>query len=137
MAPVLVFVGMIIGQPMDLIFSPLELIAIVLAVYVTRNLIYDGESSWLEGLILVGVYSCSASRSCTTPGPIRPTRWPRPRRPRPARDRLRAASKRRSAASLAGNLMLRWLEFVVGLLVWLGVIWDGFATIVLPRPWRR
>ena len=29
--------------------------------------------------------------------------------------------------------MLRWLEFVVGLLVWLGVIWDGFATIVLPR----
>ena len=29
--------------------------------------------------------------------------------------------------------MLGWLEFVVGLLVWLGVIWDGFATIVLPR----
>jgi Ca2+:H+ antiporter len=55
-APLLVFVGMIIGQPMDLVFSPLELIAIVLAVYVTRNLIYDGESSWLEGLILVGVY---------------------------------------------------------------------------------
>ena len=55
-APVLVFVGMIIGQPMDLVFSPLELIAIVLAVYVTRNLIYDGESNWLEGLILVGVY---------------------------------------------------------------------------------
>jgi hypothetical protein len=25
-------------------------------VYVTRNLIYDGESSWLEGLILIGVY---------------------------------------------------------------------------------
>ena len=29
--------------------------------------------------------------------------------------------------------MLRWLEFVVGLLIWLGVIWDGFATIILPR----
>ena len=29
--------------------------------------------------------------------------------------------------------MLRRLEFVFGLLVWLGVIWDGFATIVLPR----
>lgn len=29
--------------------------------------------------------------------------------------------------------MLRWLELVVGLLIWLGVIWDGFATIVLPR----
>ncbi|MDR3636020.1 MAG: calcium/proton exchanger [Isosphaeraceae bacterium] len=55
-APVLVFVGMLMGQNMDLIFSPLELIAIVMAVYVARNLIYDGESSWLEGLILVAVY---------------------------------------------------------------------------------
>ena len=55
-APVLVFLGMIMGQDMDLIFSPLELIAIVMAIYVTRNLIYDGESSWLEGLILIGVY---------------------------------------------------------------------------------
>ena len=36
--------------------------------------------------------------------------------------------------------MLRWSEFALGLLVWLGVIWDGFATIVLPRtvsPMRR
>ncbi len=55
-APVLVFLGVIMGQNMDLIFSPLELIAIVMAVYLTRNLIYDGESSWLEGLILVVVY---------------------------------------------------------------------------------
>jgi Ca2+:H+ antiporter len=55
-APVLVFLGVVMGRDMDLIFSPLELIAIVLAVYVARNLIYDGESSWLEGLILVAVY---------------------------------------------------------------------------------
>jgi hypothetical protein len=36
--------------------------------------------------------------------------------------------------------MLDWLEFGLGLLIWLGVIWDGFATIVLPRtvaPMRR
>ena len=44
------------GQNMDLIFSPLELIAIVMAIYLTRNLTYDGESSWLEGLMLVAVY---------------------------------------------------------------------------------
>ena len=55
-APVLVFMGILMGQEMDLIFSPLELIAIVMAIYVTRNLIYDGESSWLEGLIMIGVY---------------------------------------------------------------------------------
>jgi hypothetical protein len=36
--------------------------------------------------------------------------------------------------------MLRWLELAFGLLVWIAVIWDGFATIVLPRtvaPMRR
>ncbi len=55
-APVLVFLGVIMGQNMDLIFSPLELTAIGMAGYVTRNLIYDGESSWLEGLILIAVY---------------------------------------------------------------------------------
>jgi hypothetical protein len=36
--------------------------------------------------------------------------------------------------------MLSWLEFTAGLLVWWGVLWDGFATIILPRtvtPMRR
>ena len=44
------------GQPIDLIFSPLELIAIVMAISLTRNLTYDGESSWLEGVMLISVY---------------------------------------------------------------------------------
>jgi Ca2+:H+ antiporter len=55
-APILVFLSMVMGQNMDLVFSPLELIAIVMAIYLTRNLIYDGESSWLEGLLLIAVY---------------------------------------------------------------------------------
>jgi len=36
--------------------------------------------------------------------------------------------------------MLSWLEHAAGLLIWCGVLWDGFATIILPRtvdPWRR
>jgi hypothetical protein len=36
--------------------------------------------------------------------------------------------------------MLSWLEVAVGLLIWCGVLWDGFATIILPRtvaPMRR
>src|SRR5271168_3141036 len=36
--------------------------------------------------------------------------------------------------------MLSWLEIVAGLLLWCGVLWDGFATIILPRtvaPMRR
>ncbi len=55
-APVLVLMGMLMGQNMDLIFSPLELLAIVMAIYVTRTLTYDGESTWLEGLMLIAVY---------------------------------------------------------------------------------
>jgi hypothetical protein len=36
--------------------------------------------------------------------------------------------------------MLSRLEFAAGLLIWCGVLWDGFATIILPRtvaPMRR
>jgi hypothetical protein len=36
--------------------------------------------------------------------------------------------------------MLSWLELAIGLLIWCGVLWDGFATIILPRtvtPMRR
>ena len=36
--------------------------------------------------------------------------------------------------------MLSWLEVAVGVLIWCGVLWDGFATIILPRtvaPMRR
>lgn len=55
-APVLVFLGLLMGQDMNLVFSPLELIAIVMAIYLTRMLTYDGESSWLEGVFLLAVY---------------------------------------------------------------------------------
>lgn len=54
--PLLVFYGSAIGQGMNLVFSFIELIAIILSVTVTRNLIVDGQSSWLEGLALMVVY---------------------------------------------------------------------------------
>lgn len=55
-APILVFLGMIMGHDMNLIFSPLELIATVMATHLTRNITYDGESSWFEGVMLITVY---------------------------------------------------------------------------------
>jgi Ca2+:H+ antiporter len=55
-APVLVFAGVCFGEEMNLLFSPFELVAIGLAIIVTRSLLYDGSSSWLEGLMLVAVY---------------------------------------------------------------------------------
>jgi Ca2+:H+ antiporter len=55
-APVLVFAGWFLGQDMNLLFSPYEMWAVIMAVFITRLLIYDGESSWLEGLMLIGIY---------------------------------------------------------------------------------
>ena len=55
-APVLVFLGYLMGQDMELVFSQFELVSIILAVMVTRTLILDGASNWLEGLMLVAVY---------------------------------------------------------------------------------
>ena len=57
-APVLVFAGALMKtkETMDLLFSGFEVAAIALAVYITRNLTIDGESNWLEGLMLLAVY---------------------------------------------------------------------------------
>jgi Ca2+:H+ antiporter len=55
-APLMVFVGMRMGQNMNLVFFSLELIAIVMAIYLMRTLIYDGDSSGLEGVMLISVY---------------------------------------------------------------------------------
>jgi Ca2+:H+ antiporter len=44
------------GHDMDLHFSTFEVVAITLAVFVVGNLTRDGESNWLEGVMLVAVY---------------------------------------------------------------------------------
>ena len=55
-APVLVFVGLAIGQPMDLAFSTFEVTSVVLAVAVATAVVRDAESNWLEGAFLLLVY---------------------------------------------------------------------------------
>jgi Ca2+:H+ antiporter len=55
-APVLVFAGFLLGVDMNLLFTRYELWAVILAVFITRTLIYDGESTWLEGLMLIAIY---------------------------------------------------------------------------------
>ena len=56
-APVLIVIGRIVGHPMDLVFSEFEVISIVIAVAVGRSITLDGESNWLEGVLLVAVYA--------------------------------------------------------------------------------
>jgi Ca2+:H+ antiporter len=55
-APVLVFTGHLIGQPMDLVFTTFEIVAIFASVWVLTLIASDGESTWLEGALLLAVY---------------------------------------------------------------------------------
>jgi Ca2+:H+ antiporter len=55
-APVLVLVGFASGHPMSLVFTPLEIAGVVLAVVVMVLIAADGETTWFEGAALVAVY---------------------------------------------------------------------------------
>ncbi len=56
-APLLVLISYLMGQPMDLVFSnPLELIAIASVALVVGAISKDGEATWFEGALLIGVY---------------------------------------------------------------------------------
>jgi Ca2+:H+ antiporter len=56
-APVLVILSYLIGQPMDLVIHrPLELAALIGATLITAGVSRDGETNWLEGAMLLGIY---------------------------------------------------------------------------------
>jgi len=55
-APVLVILGALLGKPMDLVFTPLEVAAVAAAVGISALIALDGESNWLEGALLMIVY---------------------------------------------------------------------------------
>jgi Ca2+:H+ antiporter len=59
-APVLVFVSILMGHPLDLHFTPLEVVAVVLSVAVVSLVSHDGETNWLEGAMLLGLYAILA-----------------------------------------------------------------------------
>jgi Ca2+:H+ antiporter len=56
-APVLVAVSYFIGpRPMDLVFTPAEVLAMFFAVLISGHITSDGESNWFEGAMLLAVY---------------------------------------------------------------------------------
>ena len=57
LAPLLVLLGMVFHQPMDLAFTTMEVASIALAVLVTSSVIRDAETNWLEGALLLLAYS--------------------------------------------------------------------------------
>jgi len=58
MAPLLVVTGSLIGRPFNLVFlNPLVLTALVAAIFIVNAVVKDGETHWLEGVMLLGVYA--------------------------------------------------------------------------------
>lgn len=56
-APLLVFASYAIApRPMDLLFTPLEVLSVVLAVGIIALIADDGETHWMEGVQLLAVY---------------------------------------------------------------------------------
>ena len=56
-APALIFLSYLIApQPMDLLFTTFELVAIGLAVLSIAFIAHDGETNWMEGVQLLAVY---------------------------------------------------------------------------------
>lgn len=67
-APVLVVLSHFVGpRPMDLLFTGAEVLAVVLSVLIINQVADDGESNWLEGLMLLAVYIILAFAFYTLP----------------------------------------------------------------------
>lgn len=60
-SPVLVLISRFVGpDPITLVFNPFEMIALIGAVIVAIMISVDGESNWLEGVQLIGLYAILA-----------------------------------------------------------------------------
>ena len=55
-APLLVFISLLMGNPLQLIFNKFELLALVAGVVIVLFISEDGESNWLEGAQLLAIY---------------------------------------------------------------------------------
>jgi len=55
-APVLVFVSWLFGQPMNIIFTSYEIAAIAVSAFIASSISRDGSTNWFEGVLLLLVY---------------------------------------------------------------------------------
>jgi Ca2+:H+ antiporter len=55
-APLLVFVSLLLGHPMDFIFTEIEIAAVAFSSIVLGFIALDGRSNWIEGVQLLAAY---------------------------------------------------------------------------------
>ena len=62
LVPMLVIVSIFIAPvPLTLVMPPLLVVALALSAVVSAFIVYDGESIWLEGVALIGLYGIIVS----------------------------------------------------------------------------
>jgi Ca2+:H+ antiporter len=59
-APALVIAGHVMGRPLGLEFTLLEVVAVMLSVSAVALLIHDGKTNWFEGFQLLAIYAILA-----------------------------------------------------------------------------
>jgi len=60
-APVLVFVGLVVAAPMNLVFPVFDVAALAVATIVISIITLDGETHWFEGAQLLALYAMMAA----------------------------------------------------------------------------
>ncbi|KIO34797.1 hypothetical protein M407DRAFT_16745 [Tulasnella calospora MUT 4182] len=66
--PFMVVLGWIIGKPLTLLFDPFEAVVLFLTVITVNYVVADGQSNWLEGMILMCLYVVIATALWFYPG---------------------------------------------------------------------
>jgi Ca2+:H+ antiporter len=61
LTPVIVFASLFFTTQLTLVFPPLLAISLLLSAWILAVVVYDGESTWTEGAILVGFYVVMAA----------------------------------------------------------------------------
>jgi Ca2+:H+ antiporter len=56
LTPIIVFASLFFATPLTLVFPPLLAIFLLLSAWILAVVVYDGDSTWEEGAILVGFY---------------------------------------------------------------------------------
>ena len=56
LTPILVFASLFFATPLTLVFPTLLAISLLLSAWILAVVVYDGDSTWEEGAILVGFY---------------------------------------------------------------------------------
>ena len=59
-APLLVFISLLMGNPLTLVFNQFEIVALFVGVLIAAFVAQDGETNWLEGAQLLTVYAILA-----------------------------------------------------------------------------